>query len=109
MNARGAKREHQVAAMLRDDGWIVYRSAGSHGNADLVAMRADQDKPLLLQVKSSAAGPFAHFRPAEREALLAEGKAAGAAVVLVWWPPRREPLFLDSVAWPIARVLVAVA
>ena len=41
MNAgrRGSSRERQVMAKLRADGWIVYRAAGSHGCADLVALK----------------------------------------------------------------------
>jgi Holliday junction resolvase len=102
MGARGTTRERQVRDMLRDDGWVVYRAAGSHGCADLVALRADME-PLLLQIKSDARNPFNHFGPEDRAALIAEGAKAGAGVVLVWWPPRCEPTFIDSPQWPALK------
>src|SRR3954470_15559717 len=46
---RGSNKERAVAANLRVDGWIVYRSAGSHGNADLIALKHGY-APRLLQV-----------------------------------------------------------
>jgi hypothetical protein len=64
-------------------------------------MRSDLDRPLLVQVKSTAGGPYERFGPAERAALIAEGERAGAAVVLAWWPPRRVvPKWLLPDAWP---------
>lgn len=88
MSARGAKREHQVADRLREEGWVVYRSAGSHGCADLIAMQVGWPN-MLVQVKTDAAGPWDHFRPAEREALAGEALKAGAAAFLCHWPPRK--------------------
>jgi Holliday junction resolvase len=81
---RGSNKERAVAANLRVDGWIVYRSAGSHGNADLIALKAGM-APRLLQVKSSAR-PFEHFRPTERLALEIEAANADAHAYLVHWP-----------------------
>lgn len=95
---RGSRREHKVAELLRAEGWVVYRSAGSHGNADLVALRVGE-RPLLVQVKSSVR-PYEHFRPAERRELMVEAIMAGAEPKLVWWPPNGMPHFLGRHEWP---------
>jgi len=95
---RGAKREHAVAEIMRADGWVVYRSAGSHGNADLIAMRVGC-KVRLVQVKSSVR-PFEHFRPAERRELLAEAIMCYADAVLCWWPSGGTPRFIWPEDWP---------
>jgi Holliday junction resolvase len=96
--ARGSNRERAVAERLRADGWIVYRSAGSHGNADLVAMKVGFP-PLLVQVKSSRR-PFEHFRPEERRALEEEALLAGAVPWLVHWPTRGKETWVSRFEWP---------
>lgn len=98
MSQRGSNRERAVAEQLRADGWIVYRSAGSHGNADLVAMKVGFP-PLLVQVKSSVR-PFEHFRPSERIALEHEAIMAGAVCWLVHWPSYGEPTWISRFDWP---------
>lgn len=95
---KGAARERQVAGLLTAHGWVVYRAAGSHGNADLVALRCD-GPPMLVQVKASSAGPFEHFRPTERQALYAEAKRAGAVAVLAHWAPRKPLRWYVGPKW----------
>jgi Holliday junction resolvase len=95
--ARGSARERLVQAQLRRDGWIVYRAAGSHGCADLVALRHD-DTPRLVQVKASQQGAFEHFRPEERALLIAEADAAGAEAWLCWWPVHRKAQWIRPVS-----------
>jgi len=96
--ARGSNRERAVAEQLRGDGWIVYRSAGSHGNADLVALKVGHPA-MLVQVKSSVR-PFEHFRPEERRALEEEALYAGAVPWLVHWPTRGKPTWISRFDWP---------
>jgi Holliday junction resolvase len=100
--SRGTVRERQVAVLLMGDGWVVYRAAGSHGCADLVALR-NGDRPRLVQVKGSAASPYEHFPPSERVALVHQARRAGADAWLCWWPPRRQPRWVAADLWPLTR------
>lgn len=79
-------------------GWVVYRAAGSHGNADLVALKRGH-VPLLIQVKGSARGPFEHFRTEERYELMDEGRKAGARACLAWWPAHKPLLWFAAPTW----------
>lgn len=107
---RGAQRERAVKALLEHDGYLVTKSGGSLGAADLVALKAGSPS-LLVQVKSDELSPYGHFGPRERAELLRAGEIAGASVVLCWWPPARGkrtgPQWIWPDAWPAARGLAA--
>jgi Holliday junction resolvase len=96
--SRGSARERQVMMLLRNDGWVVLRAAGSFGNADLVALRLGSI-PMLIQVKASARSPLEHFGPDERQALYAEAKRAGARAILAWWPSRQPLRWFEGPAY----------
>lgn len=97
--ARGSARERQVADQLREQGYFVVRSAGSHTAADLLAVRPHDC--LLVQVKTDKAGPFAHFGPAARLELIEQARVAGGKPLLVHWPPDRGgPRWYWSHEWP---------
>lgn len=96
---RGHQRERDVAELLRDQDWMVTRAAGSLGCADLVALR-DGSKAQLIEVKSTAGGPYERFGPADRERIRAAAKMAGADAVLAWWPPRGQLTWILASAWP---------
>lgn len=108
MSSRGTQRENAVKDWLEDRGWWVCRAAGSLGDADLAAMKDVNGGKLLIEVKSTKAGPFSDFGPADRAELLAAGEKAGADVVLCWCPPGcRAPekwrwLWPDT-DWPEAK------
>jgi Holliday junction resolvase len=97
--SRGHARERQVKALLEADDWFVTRAAGSLGDADLVALKAGH-VPRLVEVKSTAAGPFHSFGPKARADLLFAARLAGASAWLCWWPPRGKPVWLSSREWP---------
>lgn len=97
--SRGHDRERAVKKLLELDGWFVIRAAASLGFADLVALR-DGDLPRMIEVKSTAGGPWEHFGPADRQALSDAADKAGAVAVLCWWPPRRDPRWLHRDVWP---------
>lgn len=98
--AKGSAKERQSKALLELEGWHVTKAGGSLGAADLVALK-DGERPMLVQVKATAKGPFEHFGPVERAELLSVAKAAGAVPMLAWWKPRaREHRLLESYDWP---------
>lgn len=100
--SRGHDRERQVKAQLEADGWLVTRAAGSLGIADLVALKLGRS-PLLIEVKSTAGGPYERFGPADRQALSAAAALAGAEAWLVHWPSRGKAQWLPEIAWPKPR------
>jgi Holliday junction resolvase len=102
--SRGIARERQVKLLLLAEGWWVVRAAGSMGDADLVALKAGET-PLMVEVKSDVAGPFANFRPGDREDLRRAAKVAGATPTLCWWPPRKPPKWIPESDWPGVRAV----
>lgn len=97
--SRGIQREHQVRDLLLNEDWWVVRAAGSLGDADLVALKNGR-RPKLIEVKSTAAGPYHSFGPKDRADLLAAAELAGADAVLCWWPSRGKPRWIASEEWP---------
>lgn len=97
--SRGHARERQVKALLEADDWFVTRAAGSLGDADLVALKVGKI-PRLIEVKSTAQGPYEHFGPKCRADLRAAAEIAGAVPVLCWWPSRAKPRWIHADEWP---------
>lgn len=96
---RGAQRERAVRAWFSERDWLAFRAPASLGVADVVAMK-DGKRPQLVEVKSTAAGPYEHFRPADRQRLMFAAELAGADAVLAWWPSRGKLRFIDASEWP---------
>lgn len=97
--ARGHTRERQIRKRLEEEGWWVTRAAGSLGDADLVALKAGE-KPLMVECKSDARGPYNNFGPKDRAELLAAARRAGADALLASWPPRGSLEFIPPSEWP---------
>lgn len=98
--AKGARREREYQARLEAQGWYVVRSAGSKGEADLIALRPDR-RPRMLEIKATEAGPFAGFPPVDRDALQRSAERAGADCELIWWPSdRKGPRSYPPDTWP---------
>jgi Holliday junction resolvase len=96
---RGAKRERDLLVKLRAEGWYAERTAGSHGEADLIALKAGT-VPLLIQVKSGKS-KYGSFNSQARQALKLAARKAGAFAVLVWWPYDRKGLrWIEETDWP---------
>ncbi|MDG7037388.1 MAG: hypothetical protein JRM72_08410 [Nitrososphaerota archaeon] len=72
----GRALEYRVKRQLEDDGWFVTRSSGSHGPADLVALKRGRP-PLLVQCKANG-----RISPEEREELVKVSKSVGAVPML---------------------------
>lgn len=97
--SRGHDRERQVRRKLEAEDWWTARAAGSLGDADVVALK-DGKRPMLVEVKSTAAGPYHSFGPNDRERLRLAARIAGATPVLCWWPPRGQCRFIYAEEWP---------
>jgi Holliday junction resolvase len=97
--SRGHDRERAVKAILEGEDWFVARAAGSLGDADLVALRAGS-RSRLVEVKSTAGGPYERFGPADRARLRLAAQIAGADAWLAWWPPRGRLRWIDASEWP---------
>ena len=102
MSQRGHNRERAVRLELENDDWFVTRAAGSLGDVDLVALRQDR-RPRLIEVKSTAGGPYERFGPAERRRLRFAAELAGADAFLAWWPPRGELRWIHEREWPVEK------
>jgi Holliday junction resolvase len=102
MSQRGHARERAVVAHLREQDWIAFRAPASLGVADVVALRAGSI-PRLVEVKSTAQGPYEHFGPADRQKLASAASMAGASAWLVWWPPRASMRWIAESEWPAVR------
>lgn len=77
---RGDYFERRCRRSLEAHGWLVVRSAGSLGIADLVALRAGS-KPLLVSCKLNG-----RIDPGERAALCDAAELAGARPLVALRP-----------------------
>ena len=100
--SRGINRERQVRKALEAEGYWTCRAAGSFGDADVVALKAGQ-VPMMIEVKSTARGPWEHFGPKDRAELEAAARVAGAVPWLVWWPSRGDAQWIHRDFWPKVR------
>lgn len=123
--ALGAQRERQEVAYWRDEGWLSFRTGGHSATrgqvdafdvADVIAMRQygtdapdDASEVLMIEVKTTAQGPFERFGPTEREALRLAAMIAGATPLLVWWPSRGTRREVPLSQWPLPKGLRAVS
>ena len=103
---RGIQRERDLVNFLRDHDWFAMRAPASLGVADIVALKADPSgrcEARLIEVKSTAAGPYAKFGPEARKKLRKAAELAGAQAYLCWWPKRGEPVWIPSREWPTEK------
>ena len=98
-NARGVRRERAVRDWLAARDWLAFRAPASLGCADVVALR-DGSRPRLVEVKSTAGGPYEHFGPAARRRLSFAATIAGADAFLAWWPARGQLRWIGEQEWP---------
>jgi Holliday junction resolvase len=97
MKGLGRSRELDVRDYYRTLGYAAWRVAW--GTCDVVALK-DGEPPLLVQVKSTAGGPWERFVPRDRDALARDADQAGANAVLAWWPPRGSLALYPRTEWP---------
>lgn len=90
---RGSDFERKVAEHLTTNGYLVVRAAGSHGHADLVALKPGQ--VLLVQCKLTGASAV---RPGEWNGFYAAAVGVGAVPLIAWRPARGQIGFLRMTA-----------
>ena len=101
--SRGHDRERQVKHWLQDNDWIVIRAAGSFGAGDLVAGKHGWPT-RIIEVKSTAGGPYERFGPYQRAELQAIAELAGWHPYLAWWPPRGQLHWIPAHEWPRSSI-----
>jgi hypothetical protein len=112
MSQRGLKRERALRHILIAEGWVVIRA--SMGIVDLVLMRKTEiawfsgirlpiPEVRLVQVKSTAGGPYKNFSPAERAELISMARAIAGTAWLIWWPPHKPWQWISESEWPEDR------
>ena len=82
--ARGATFERKIMADLENEGWVVIRSAASHGTTDLVALKEGKI-PLLIQCKINC-----RLDPDEWNGLMDDAEKGGAIPLLIERPKRGQ-------------------
>jgi hypothetical protein len=95
----GIERDRQVRDVLASDDWFAVCARGSHGCADIIAIRVGSI-PRVVQVKSTAGGPYERFPRRERDELSKAAERGGAEAWLVWWPPRGKLRWIAEDEWP---------
>ena len=100
--ARGTRRDRQVRDWYAERDWFAICARGSHGCADVLAIRSDR-RPQLVQVKSTAGGPYERFSPQDRAELEFAAELGGADALLAWWPPNGQLRFIPASEWPDRR------
>jgi hypothetical protein len=105
----GNTRELRVMDVLAEEGWLCASRRHIGGAGDVLAIRSYVDigsakgegiDARLIEVKSTAGGPWERFGPADRQALVETAERHGAEAWLYWWPPRKPLQRIRSSAFP---------
>ncbi|GAG60376.1 unnamed protein product [marine sediment metagenome] len=75
--SKGANFERRVRKHLEQQGWVVFRSAGSHSPADLIALKSGEVLLVQCQLDST-------FLKTKVETLRILGAELNVAVALAW-------------------------
>lgn len=80
MSGKGAVFELRVKRELEAAGWLVTKSGGSTGHADLVAVRKEGDRTRVLYVEAKSGSQL--LRPEQWNQLCQAAELCGAVPVL---------------------------
>lgn len=97
--SRGNAAELKGARLLESEGWLVGSRRHIGGAGDLLAVKAGCI-PRLVEVKSTKAGPWMHFRWKDRADMLETAMEMRVEAWLLWWPAQRDPKWLPAAEWP---------
>jgi hypothetical protein len=114
---RGNSRENRVLELLSEDGWFGLCGRASRGPADILAVRSKvpnvlgQQEPtrgaariIVVQVKSTAGGPWERFGPMDRYVLADVAQRIGGEAWVAWWPPHGSLRWIHSSEWPMGKL-----
>lgn len=104
----GNQRELAVMAVLAEEGWLCASRRHIGGAGDVLAVRwyagrLGELQAQLIEVKSTAGGPWERFGPADRQALVETAEQHGASAWLYWWPPRKPLHRINFSDFPAIR------
>ena len=91
---QGRAFEYKIATLFRRKGYYVVRSAGSHGPADLVAVKKGL-QPILIQCKTGNAG----ISTDERDILYLTAKETGSIAIVASKEARKPTLFVRLIGF----------
>lgn len=101
--SRGLERERRVARALEDDGYLVGSRRHIGGAGDLLAAKLYPESGLLalllIEVKSTI-GPYDHFGPKDRRAMIRAADKVQADPLLYWWPKGGRLRIIGREDWP---------
>ena len=80
--SKGRSFEYRVKRALQDQGWLVFRTAGSHSPADLIAMRTGEI--WFIQCRLSG-----YLLPIERVGFIEIAKEQGVVPMLAYREGRK--------------------
>jgi hypothetical protein len=107
--------ELNAMLVLSSQGWICGSRRHMFGAGDFLAVRPEAlvslpsgaQRPLhevrLVEVKTTAQGPYERFGPQDRRLLLEAAKQYGAGAWLAWRPPgvsAEDWAWIPSALWP---------
>lgn len=96
--AAGHQRERAVGAHLRKQGWLLGSRRHEPGPGDWLAYKLHT--AMLVEVKSTAGGPWETYGPKERAELDAEAIRVAAIPVIAYWPARGGLRMIFRSDWP---------
>lgn len=94
--SRGYAFEQTIAGQLRQDGYFCIRAGGSHGVADVVALKPGQ--VLLIQAKIDG-----EISTADWNELYATAERLGAVALLAWRPKRGQVSYWQLTGLRVVR------
>ena len=95
---RGNAFDLRVTRNLEADGWLVASRRHTAGPGDLLAVRAGIIQ--LIECKTTARGPYEHFGPRDRAAMIEAEQQFRLGAWLAWRGPRQQICWIPSTEWP---------
>lgn len=96
--SRGRAFEYEVMQMFEKAGYITFRTAGSHGIADVIAIRKYDygDSQIVTEVLLIQCKYGNKISKKEREALFALDLGPQVDCVVAWRKPRQPIMFYNK-------------